>query len=82
MTTSTELARDFCDGIGPLQLGVVLVLLQITLGNRLGSIEFNLNADLTTTIFECQILGFLIRARQRKSDQCSRGRVIIINSIL
>ena len=26
MTTSTELARDFCDGIGPLQLGVVLVL--------------------------------------------------------
>ena len=27
MTPSTELPRDFCAGIGPLQLGVVLVLL-------------------------------------------------------
>ena len=27
MTPSTELPRDFCAGIGPLQLGVVLVCL-------------------------------------------------------
>ena len=27
MTPDTEFARDFCAGIGPLQLGVVLVLL-------------------------------------------------------
>ena len=27
MTPSTELPRDFCAGIGPLQLGVVLVFL-------------------------------------------------------
>ena len=26
MTPSTESSRDFCAGIGPLQLGVVLVL--------------------------------------------------------
>ena len=26
MTLSTELPRDYCAGIGPLQLGVVLVL--------------------------------------------------------
>ena len=26
-TSSTELPRDFCAGIGPLQLGVVLVVL-------------------------------------------------------
>ena len=26
-TPSTELPRDFCAGIGPLQLGVVLVLI-------------------------------------------------------
>ena len=28
MAPGTEFARDFCAGIGPLQLGVVLVLLQ------------------------------------------------------
>ena len=27
MAPSTEFARDFCAGIGPLQLGVVLVLM-------------------------------------------------------
>ena len=30
MTPSTELPRDFCAGIGPLQLGVVLVVFLFT----------------------------------------------------
>ena len=29
MAPGTEFARDFCAGIGPLQLGVVLVLLPV-----------------------------------------------------
>ena len=34
MTPGTEFARDFCAGIGPLQLGVVLVLFYfILVGN-------------------------------------------------
>ena len=32
-TPSTELPRDFCAGIGPLQLGVVLVTIIFTCGN-------------------------------------------------
>ena len=31
MSPGTEFARDFCAGIGPLQLGVVLVLLPFKL---------------------------------------------------
>ena len=29
MSPGTEFARDFCAGIGPLQLGVVLVIISI-----------------------------------------------------
>ena len=32
MAPGTEFARDFCAGIGPLQLGVVLVYLKIAMG--------------------------------------------------
>ena len=32
MAPGTEFARDFCAGIGPLQLGVVLVCILIDLG--------------------------------------------------
>ena len=36
MTPGTELPRDFCAGIGPLQLGIVLVIRFITIAYRLG----------------------------------------------
>ena len=34
MVPGTEFARDFCAGIGPLQLGVVLVLLEFLIPSR------------------------------------------------
>ena len=38
-TPSTELLRDFCAGIGPLQLGIVLVYLSIYLSTHVGVCE-------------------------------------------
>ena len=39
MTPSSELLRDFCAGIGPLQLGVVLVLMYFFPTKRMEMIQ-------------------------------------------
>ena len=44
MSPGTEFARDFCAGIGPLQLGVVLVSI-IFLNNLFGYCCFVMNAN-------------------------------------
>ena len=54
-TASTELPRDFCAGIGPLQLGVVLVFLYSIFRNRTYSVFPGANI-IIHTIFENHVL--------------------------
>ena len=60
-TPSTELPRDFCAGIGPLQLGVVLVI-----GNRLFNVQ---------TIGEIRIENK--QAQRRAAAETAAGKIIV-----
>ena len=61
MTPSTELPRDFCAGIGPLQLGVVLVYLLIKIHSL-----FLLNK---TDFFCICILSAGVQMERNESDE-------------